>query len=81
MASLASQEELVQEEMLAMKGSKIAVFLLVILAGIGGTVVKSCLVKQAEQDKLNQEVCGNLLRIMNLVSAINIKESAPRIFQ
>jgi hypothetical protein len=54
--SIASREELVREETLAVRRSKIAVFFSIILAGIGGTVVTYYLVKQAEQDAFNHEV-------------------------
>jgi phosphotransferase system glucose/maltose/N-acetylglucosamine-specific IIC component len=57
----ARQEELVREETLAVKRSKIAVFFSIILAGIGGAVITYYLVKQAEQKKFNQEVCATCL--------------------
>jgi hypothetical protein len=63
-ASIASREELVREETLAVRRSKIAVFFSIILAGIGGTVVTYYLVKQAEQKKFNQEVCATCLRLL-----------------
>jgi hypothetical protein len=62
--SNARQEELVREETLAIKRSKIAVFFSIILAGIGGTVITYYLIKQAEQNKFNQEVCATCLKLL-----------------
>jgi hypothetical protein len=73
--SIASREELVQEETLAVIRSKIAVFFSIILAGIGGTAVTYYLVKQAEQDAFNQEVCATCLGLSNSGMGEDIKKT------
>jgi hypothetical protein len=72
--SIASREELVREETLAVKRSKIAVFFSIILAGIGGTVITYYLVKQAEQKQFNQEVCATCLGLFKSEIGEDIKK-------
>jgi predicted MFS family arabinose efflux permease len=50
------QEELVREESIAVRRTKYAVFLMIFLAGVGGTFVTYSMVKQSEYQDFSDDV-------------------------